>query len=269
MVLRVVRTPSLADQVFEQLASEILSGRHAPGATLPAERKLVERFSVNRHVVREALKRLEQIGVIKITQGGGTRVLDFMQHAGLDLLALMAEYSHARPESLQVWLAVHEMRVVIAADAARLCALRGSEDLKRELLAMSAKMRELGDHPELHTLDIQFWNRVLAGAGNVAYRLAFNSLIKGAYSPAVNDLARMWAISDVKQSEYREPIAAAIAAHDADLAETRTRQSMRLAVDALARVVQFMPMPPAVEEKPSEPPAAPRRRTTRESKPAE
>src|SRR3954468_19844821 len=116
MSLAVVRNLSLADQVFQQLASAILSSRYKPGQALPAERKLVETFKVNRHVVREALKRLEQIGLVRITQGGGTHVLDFTKHAGLDLLAMMADYSNAQQSAMGVWLAVHEMRAVIMAD---------------------------------------------------------------------------------------------------------------------------------------------------------
>lgn len=227
MALRAVRTLSLADQVFEQLASGILTGRYAPGTTLPAERKLVEDFEVNRHVVREALKRLEQIGLVRVTQGGGTQVLDFMKHAGLDLLALMADYSNARPESLKLWLSVHEMRAVIMADAAHQCARRGSQELKEELLTISAEMRARANDPELHTMEVHFWDRVIAGTDNIAYRLAFNSLVKGAFAPAVSEISRMWAIAEVKQNDFRRPIAEAIAAGDAELAEKRTRDSLR------------------------------------------
>jgi GntR family transcriptional repressor for pyruvate dehydrogenase complex len=90
MVLRAVQNLSLPDQVFDQIASEIINGRYNVDDNLPAERKLVETFGVNRHVVREALKRLEQLGLIRISQGGGTKVLDFRRHAGLDVLTLMA-----------------------------------------------------------------------------------------------------------------------------------------------------------------------------------
>ncbi|HEX4447797.1 MAG TPA: GntR family transcriptional regulator, partial [Polyangiaceae bacterium] len=94
MPLHAIRARSLSEQVFEQLAAEIITGRYSPGDNLPAERALTDVFDVNRHVVREALKRLEQIGLVKVSQGGGTKVLDFKRHAGLDLLAIMSE--HAR-----------------------------------------------------------------------------------------------------------------------------------------------------------------------------
>jgi GntR family transcriptional repressor for pyruvate dehydrogenase complex len=253
MSLSVVRNLSLADQVFQLLASAILSSRYAPGQMLPAERKLVETFKVNRHVVREALKRLEQIGLVRITQGGGSQVLDFHKHAGLDLLALMADYSHAQEEAMGFWLAVHEMRAVIASDAARLCALRATPELKQELVEIGDRMRAIGDGPEVYTLEIHYWDRVLEGAGNIAYRLAFNSLVKGTHTPAVMEIARIWGIFEVKQSDYHAELSAAIMAGDAELAESSSRKVVRAVTEALARVVRTAVPRPAPSA--SEPPA--------------
>ena len=72
MPLHAIRTRSLSEQVFEQLATEIITGRWLPGTNLPAERALTVVFDVNRHVVREALKRLEQIVVASGTSTTGT-----------------------------------------------------------------------------------------------------------------------------------------------------------------------------------------------------
>ena len=237
MALRVIQSRSLADQVFEQLTSEILSGRCAVGTNLPAERKLVETFDVNRHVVREALKRLEQVGLVKISQGGGTKVRDFTRHAGLDLLALMADYASASEDTLTYWLAVHEMRLANAADVARLCAIRASPELKSEILSIARKMSKADDGAELFGLELRFWDRLLEGAQNIAYRLAYNSLVKGALAPAVADVARALSIKEIKDTGYRLPIANAIAKGDAHAAESRTREALRGVVERLVRQV--------------------------------
>jgi DNA-binding FadR family transcriptional regulator len=235
MVLRVIQSRSLADQVFEQLTTEILSGRCAVGTNLPAERKLVETFEVNRHVVREALKRLEQVGLVKISQGGGTKVADFTRHAGLDLLALMADYASASADMLSYWLAVQEMRLATAADVARLCAIRATPELKQEILSIARKMSESKDSAELFALELRFWDRMLEGAQNIAYRLAYNSLIKGVLAPSVADLARALSVREIKETGFRLPIANAIAKGDAHAAESRTREALRGAVERLSR----------------------------------
>jgi GntR family transcriptional regulator, transcriptional repressor for pyruvate dehydrogenase complex len=251
-MLRVVQNRSLADQVFEQLASEILSERCPVGTNLPAERKLVETFKVNRHVVREALKRLEQVGLIKISHGGGSKVADFLRHAGLDLLALMAEYPSTGEGTARYWIAVHEMRRAIAADIARLCAKRASPELKAEILEIARKMREVGDGPELFTLELRFWDRVLDGADNIAYRLAFNSLIKGVLAPAVADFAQGLSIAEIKATGYRIAIASAIAVGDSKAAEDETREALRHIGDSLTQQmgeVKERKTPPAAANK--------------------
>src|SRR5436305_6676973 len=118
-MLHPVETRSLPDDVFGQLVGEILDGGYAPGSTLPGERGLSDVFTVNRHVVREALKRLEQVGLVKTVHGGGTRVLEFRRSAGLDLLAVIADHPEAMERMLPLLLSALQMRAVIGVDAAR------------------------------------------------------------------------------------------------------------------------------------------------------
>jgi GntR family transcriptional regulator, transcriptional repressor for pyruvate dehydrogenase complex len=185
-------------------------------------------FGVNRHVVREGLKRLEQMGLLKISQGGGTKVLDFKRHAGLDLLALMAEHARGGKDVASHWLAVLEMRAAIAADVARLCALRAPRSLKDELLAISSDMRTTTGSQDLFRMEVQFWERAVHGANNLAYQLAFNSLIKGSY--AMGHVAEEWSANELRSTDYRAAIARAIASGDAATAEAETREVMRRAV---------------------------------------
>ena len=63
------RTISLAEQVFDRLENEILSGFYQRGELL-TEMKLVADLGVSRTPIREALHRLEQEHLIEITQKG-------------------------------------------------------------------------------------------------------------------------------------------------------------------------------------------------------
>lgn len=69
--------PRASERVHAALRDEILGGALAPGAAVPSERALAKRFGVHRQSVREALKRLEQAGLVRISHGGATRVLDW------------------------------------------------------------------------------------------------------------------------------------------------------------------------------------------------
>ena len=60
---------SLAEQVFERLETDILSGKYQPGEIL-TELKLVNDLGVSRTPIREALRRLEQEHIIEVSQKG-------------------------------------------------------------------------------------------------------------------------------------------------------------------------------------------------------
>lgn len=61
-------------QIADVLREEIERGVHAAGARLPSEMALGERFSVNRHTVRQALQELSQQGLVSAERGRGTIV---------------------------------------------------------------------------------------------------------------------------------------------------------------------------------------------------
>jgi GntR family transcriptional repressor for pyruvate dehydrogenase complex len=236
MALRAVRERSLADHVFDQLAAEIMSERYSPGSALPPERTLAEVFRVNRHVVREALKRLEQMDLVSISRAGGAEVADFKRRAGLEVLAMMAEHAHGGEQVNRYLLSVLEMRALIGADVVRLCAQRASTEVRDSLVKLAASMRTVSSDEALFELEVRFWERLHDGADNIAYRLAFNSLVKGAY--ATGPLAMQWSLAEIRDSDFRGPLSAAIAVGKAEEAEAMIRTLMRRPIDALVAARQ-------------------------------
>lgn len=61
--------------VATALAAEILEGRRPVGSFLPSEQELCLRFGVSRSTVRQALRRLGELGLVAGAQGVGTRVV--------------------------------------------------------------------------------------------------------------------------------------------------------------------------------------------------
>src|SRR5262249_8246791 len=167
--------------------------------------------------------------LVKITQGGRTTVLDFHETAGLDLLALVAEHAEAAGTLLPLLAAALEMRAGIGADLARLCAQRAGAQVGKDLLEISRRLAAAGGE-ELLELDRRFWQRVLDGVDNLAYQLAFNSLIRAVHIR--RELSLPWLEQELKRSGYRRPIAAAIAAADADAAASAARQALTPPDDA-------------------------------------
>lgn len=63
-------------QVEENIAEDILTGRLSPRAQLPKEADLMEQFGVGRHTIRRAISRLQSRGLVEVEQGKGTFVRD-------------------------------------------------------------------------------------------------------------------------------------------------------------------------------------------------
>lgn len=83
MKMRDHRPISIADQIFEQLEKEILSGKYPRGMLL-SEQKLAEQLGVSRTPVREAVRRLEQEHILQDT-GKGLTVVGISKEEMLDM----------------------------------------------------------------------------------------------------------------------------------------------------------------------------------------
>lgn len=69
-----VRQLRLSDAVAAQLEALINSGHFSADGRLPSERELAERFTVGRGSMREAIRKLEALGIITRAHGVGTFV---------------------------------------------------------------------------------------------------------------------------------------------------------------------------------------------------
>ena len=77
------------EEITRALRDDILRGQYRAGERVPSERDLAVRFATSRGTVREALKKLEQLGIASI-QPGGARVIP-VQECTLDVLGPLLE----------------------------------------------------------------------------------------------------------------------------------------------------------------------------------
>ncbi len=162
------------DAVAEQLRSEILSGAWPPGQRLPSEREMAERLGVNRGSVREALRKLEQLGLVSTRRGEGTTVRH-LHEASIEIVRhLLFVDGVANRGHIEQLLDVHEM---LLAGAARLAVERGGEE---ELLHARELVRRLGepdtDAAELSALFDEIAALITRASGNLVLRLCQNTL---------------------------------------------------------------------------------------------
>jgi len=71
---KLIRPPSLTDQVFQILLDRINNGTYPPGSKLPNENELIKEFSISKVTLRSAYAKLEEHRLIQRRQGTGTYV---------------------------------------------------------------------------------------------------------------------------------------------------------------------------------------------------
>lgn len=226
-----VRRQSVAGSVFDQLAAQILNGTLAVGAALPAERALTEELGVNRQALREALQRLDQLGLVEIRHGGVTRVQDYRHHAGLDLLPRLAV-------DATLVRSVMEMRSAVGADAAALCAERidkaGLNQLDGQIEKLAAT--NPSDVGQLALIDLGFWDTIIDGSGNICYQLSLNSL-RRAYQPLEAVVDRLLVDERADVAGHRA-VVAGIATGDAQRARKAATRLLARGSVALLRELE-------------------------------
>lgn len=132
--------------------------------------------------------------------------------------------------------AVVEMRSALAPDIARLAAIRGGKRTADVLWSIMRQMDAAGpDLLRLQALALEFWEALVDGADNIAYRLAFNAL-RRAYRCFDHLLTDVLADELADLDSYRA-IASAVQAHDADRAEALARELTDLGAAGLSGLI--------------------------------
>ncbi|WP_044042803.1 FadR/GntR family transcriptional regulator [Caballeronia insecticola] len=148
---------ALSDTVAQQLQKQIEKGSFAQTGKLPTEAVLAQEFGVSRTVIREAISRLKNEGMVEPRQGSGVFIVE---RAGIRPLRI--DYAQAvEPGAVMQILA---LRRAIEAEVASEAALRRSVE---QMAAIDAALRNIDQ-------------AVLEGRDGVAEDVAFHREIANA-----------------------------------------------------------------------------------------
>lgn len=153
--------------VVEQIQTAICDGTLQQGDRLPSEMKLKDMFSTSRGTVREALRVLEQKGLVSIRTGvkGGATVKEANTEAMSDSVALLIQH---RNVSLNQLADFREVLEGYAAERAAAAADSGEKSALREILGKMQKYIDTDPNEwgEFHRLYALFHQRLAKMADN-------------------------------------------------------------------------------------------------------
>lgn len=169
------RPANLATAVTAELVERIVRGIHPSGSPLPPEPALCETFSVSRTVVREAVKILQEKGLVQVRQGTGTMVTPPAMWNMLDELVLGATI--AEDESLSILDDLVVTRRVLESDMANVAARLADDVAIDRLRRLVDQMDVLVDDPDsYHGLDRTFHDTIMQASGNRIARAVVRAL---------------------------------------------------------------------------------------------
>lgn len=157
--------------VVQQITRRIVTGDLQPEDTLPVEPRLADQFGVSKTVIREAVRVLVSMGLIKVKQGSGMQVQALNEWDYLDPLILFEQVRSGHGEALLD--EVLEMRRVLEVEAAGLAAeRRTSGDLDELRTCVMGMEKALRDPEEFTRLDIEFHELMMSAGRNRLLREA-------------------------------------------------------------------------------------------------
>lgn len=135
MNIRPIKPRRVSTQVFEQIRELIYKGVYKPGQQIPPERDLANSMEVSRTSIRNAIAKLENLGLVNQIQGQGTFVKSPESREGNPLSAAMSTDEATYFDLLEV-------RMGLECNAAKIAAKRATES---DLKAMQQSLTEMED----------------------------------------------------------------------------------------------------------------------------
>lgn len=167
------------ETVLNSIEAELRSGRIKLGDKLPGERALAETHGISRASVRDAIRILDVMGVVRTSTGSGPgagAVVISNPAAGLSAALRL----HVATRQLPV-ADIVESRILLETWAAQTARLDQNDPLVREKLATAGELLDAMDAPDLerdgfHALDARFHVLLSSLAGNAVIEAMMESL---------------------------------------------------------------------------------------------
>ncbi|HUH76785.1 MAG TPA: FadR/GntR family transcriptional regulator [Devosia sp.] len=211
--------------VLWQLGVAIVGGDYPEGTILPTDAELLQRFSVSRTVLREALKTLAAKGMIEARARIGTRVLPRGRWNLFDA-DVLAWHFEAGPD-VGFLQSLAEIRIGVEVESAALAALRRSDAEAEAMIACADRLADAKTAEQFARTDLEFHRAVAEASGN-PFMASISALVEVA-------LTATFTISSAVEDD--EAMAATVRAHRriADAIKAGDPEEARLAMQAVIR----------------------------------
>lgn len=227
---------TLPGRIARQIMASIVSDGLAPNALLPPAAELAATYKVSRGVIREALRVLAALSIVRTTNGRGTAV----EPLSPEPLSRFLRWALQMEAISQV--EIYELRVGIESECAAMAAERILPDEEAALGRLIPLLRERFGDPAVHgDLDLRLHLAVAAASHNplmervvVSFHEVIHDLITGGLGAMRGDPDEL-----MRSSHAHEATAGAVIGHDPEEARRRMESMLRTAIRKLDRAATY------------------------------
>jgi GntR family transcriptional repressor for pyruvate dehydrogenase complex len=152
---------SLPDKLARQIRGTIQSGNYRRGDRLPPIVEMAKRFEVGQPSIREALKKLEAMGVVQIRHGSGVFVTRSEE------VLVLASPDYAGTVTKKLLLDLIRARIPIEIQSVADCVKNASPEQVQELKRILASAgKHLDDDEVLNSVNMEFHGKIAEASGN-------------------------------------------------------------------------------------------------------
>jgi len=203
---------AVGDRIAEELERQILADRYAPGERLPGERQLAAALGANRNTLREALRRLEQLGLVSVRHGQGVTVQDFRKSAAMGVLEPFLRHGRDPVERAGIFVDLLRVRGDLMGTIATLAAERSTPHDRARLSRIAAEQHAAlaaEDRAALARGDLAWLDAVVDAAHALTVRWLANTFMT-AFSGFAERFSALWLLD----ASYPEHLRAFVGALD-------------------------------------------------------
>lgn len=241
--------PGTVEEFISHLEDLIVREELAAGSKLASERQLSEQYGLGRPAVREALRRLEERGLLVVQPGRGSYVSKARPTLGTASTELLMRRSRVTARQLA------RARLMLECETAALAAQNRTAEQLDQMKETLASIHTAPTVDEKADRDLAFHEQIAESSGNTVLQIMFGSIRMLTHDTMVRSLG------DPDVAERGEPlhrdVLAAIERQDPDAARAVMAEHLKLAEDLYGADLD-VPLADVLRRRSGAGPAAPR-----------
>ncbi len=170
-LLQPIKSNSLHNLAFTNIKNIIMKDKYKLGEKLPTENELCEQLQISRNILREVMKSLQAIGLVKVVQGSGTIVANPKVEMAQDIIEMHLQRNNTSNDSIM------QARLIYEPGIAYLAAQNREQNDIDRMLSIIKSLNTCKNISDAACLDLEFHTSLVYACKNEIFLLITKPLL--------------------------------------------------------------------------------------------